>query len=89
MLLVGPLKLEFLGLRTDDSAFVGRRYFRFFKWLDCFSKAFEAFYTSEGVSGVLEVGKWSCMGAYLFLESVTIVSSPSHNKSLVKVMYES
>lgn len=29
-----------------------------------------------GVKGVLEVGKWSCLGAYLFLESLTIVSLP-------------
>lgn len=50
---------------------------RFFKFLECFSKAFESFYASVGAKGVLEVGKWSCLGAYLFLESLTIVSLPS------------
>jgi hypothetical protein len=53
----------------------GRRYFRFFKFLDSFSKAFDSFYATDGVVGVLEVGKWSCLGAYLFLESLTIVSA--------------
>jgi hypothetical protein len=53
---------------------VGRRYFRFFKFLDAFPKAFDSFYATVGVMGVLEVGKWSCLGAYLFLESLTIVS---------------
>jgi hypothetical protein len=43
--------------------------------LDSFSKAFESFYATVGVIGVLEVGKWTCLGAYLFLESLTIVSA--------------
>lgn len=54
---------------------IGRRYFRFFKFLDCFSKAYDAFYSGSGLGGVLLVGKWSCMGGYLILESSTIVSS--------------
>ena len=47
--------------------------------MTCFEKVVECFYTrNEGNSGfgirALLVGKWSCLGAYLFLESVTIVS---------------
>lgn len=53
---------------------VGRRYFRFFKFLDCFSKASECLHAASGVVGLLEIGKWSFMGGYLFLESLTIVS---------------
>ncbi|KAE9373452.1 hypothetical protein N431DRAFT_482476 [Stipitochalara longipes BDJ] len=54
---------------------LGRRYFRFFKFLDAFSKAFDSLYGTVGVVGVLEVGKWSCLGAYLFLESLTILDT--------------
>jgi hypothetical protein len=39
------------------------------------SKAYVVFYEEQGLVAVLGVGKWSCMGAFLFLESVTIVSS--------------
>jgi len=52
----------------------GRRYFRFFRFLDCFSRAYDCFTDKEGMEGVLGTCKWSCMGAYLGLESVTIVS---------------
>ncbi|KAH7419106.1 peroxisomal biogenesis factor 11 [Cadophora sp. MPI-SDFR-AT-0126] len=54
---------------------LGRRYFRFFRFLECFSKAYDCFYTIDGMRGVLALGKWSCLGAYLFLESVTILDA--------------
>jgi len=47
-----------------------RRYFRFFKFLDCFSRGLSFFYGDE----ILEGLKWSFMGLYLGLESLTIVS---------------
>ncbi|KAG4443826.1 hypothetical protein IFR05_000726 [Cadophora sp. M221] len=51
---------------------LGRRYFRFFRFLECFSKAYDCFRDVDGVRGVLAVCKWSCLGGYMFLESVTI-----------------
>ncbi|TVY83272.1 Peroxisomal membrane protein PMP27 [Lachnellula suecica] len=64
------LKL-WLGLRMQFS--LGRRYFRFFKFLDCFSKGYEAFYNADGIGGILLVGKWTCLGGYMLLESSTIL----------------
>ncbi|KUJ21915.1 peroxin PEX11-1 [Mollisia scopiformis] len=52
---------------------LGRRYIRFFRWMDCLSKTYVAFGEETGWVAVLGVGKWSCMGAFLFLESVTIL----------------
>lgn len=40
------------------------------------SRAYTLFYEDIGLAAVLGVGKWSCMSAFLFLESLTIVSSP-------------
>ena len=56
---------------ADVMSELGRRYFRFFKFLDCFEKAYECFVNGEGV---VVVGKWSFLGCYLGLESLTIVS---------------
>jgi hypothetical protein len=36
--------------------------------------SYKAFIETSGVVGVLEVGKWSCFGMYLLLETFTIVS---------------
>ena len=55
---------------------LGRRYFRFFKFLDCFERAWGCFVNSDGMQMMLGAGKWSFMGLYLGLESVTIVSEP-------------
>lgn len=52
----------------------GRRYLRFFKYFDAFTLASNSFNRSMGVLATLEVGKWSCLGMYLLLESFTIVS---------------
>src|SRR3954466_1590442 len=53
---------------------LGRRYFRFFRFLDCFAKSLASFHENEGLDVLLGTGKWSCMGIYLGLESITIVS---------------
>lgn len=52
---------------------LGRRYLRFVKFFDAFGVAYDAFGTSNGLPMVLQVGKWSCLGIYLMLESSTIV----------------
>ncbi|KAE8451597.1 hypothetical protein EG329_003670 [Mollisiaceae sp. DMI_Dod_QoI] len=52
---------------------LGRRYIRFFRWIDCLAKAYTVFREETGLVAVLAVGKWSCMGAFLFLESLTIL----------------
>jgi len=52
---------------------LGRRYIRFFRWIDCLAKAYTVFCEETGLVAVLGVGKWSCMGAFLFLESLTIL----------------
>ncbi|KAH6723997.1 peroxisomal biogenesis factor 11 [Leptodontidium sp. 2 PMI_412] len=62
-----------LQLRTQFA--LGRRYFRFFRFLECFSKAYDCFHGVDGVRGVLAVCKWSCLGGYMFLESVTILDA--------------
>ncbi|KAH7342909.1 peroxisomal biogenesis factor 11 [Rhexocercosporidium sp. MPI-PUGE-AT-0058] len=54
---------------------LGRRYFRFFRFLECFSRAYDSFHGADGARGVLVVGKWSCLGGYMFLESVTILDA--------------
>jgi hypothetical protein len=51
----------------------GRRYLRFFKFIDVFAMAFRWFNSSNGITAVLDVGKWSCLGMYFFFESCTIV----------------
>lgn len=61
---------------ADDM--LGRRYLRFTKFIDCFGSAYSSFTSSSnrGFVASLEVGKWSCLGIYLLLESCTIVSLP-------------
>jgi Peroxisomal biogenesis factor 11 (PEX11) len=53
----------------------GRRYLRFFKFIDAFALASKWFGSSIGITTVLDVGKWSCLGMYLFLESCTIIDA--------------
>jgi hypothetical protein len=56
---------------------LGRRYIRFFRWIDAFSKSWDAFLGIErpgDLEGWMAVGKWSFLGAYLGCESVGIVS---------------
>jgi hypothetical protein len=59
----------------------GRRYVRFFKFIDAFATATRLFNSSSGITAVLDVGKWSCLGMYLFLESCTIVYKPPPNRT--------
>ncbi|RDW77955.1 hypothetical protein BP5796_05807 [Coleophoma crateriformis] len=58
---------------------LGRRYLRFTKFIDCFNTAYSAFSApgseKSGVVVLLEVGKWSCLGIYLLLESFTIMDA--------------
>lgn len=42
--------------------------------MDCFAKAYDCAREGEGVEVGLSFGKWSCLGFYLGLESMTIVS---------------
>ncbi|KAH8599773.1 peroxisomal biogenesis factor 11 [Bisporella sp. PMI_857] len=61
---------QFIRFTTD----AGRRYFRFFRFLDCFQKAQECFDSEGGWSDIVfGVGKWSFLGLYMGLESLTIV----------------
>lgn len=56
---------------------MGRRFFRFFRFLGQFARAGEVLRGVDGGSGVLTlagVGKFSFMGAYLGLESLSVVS---------------
>ncbi|TVY24887.1 hypothetical protein LHYA1_G005847, partial [Lachnellula hyalina] len=59
-------------LRARYQIALGRRYFRLLKWADCFVLSYKAFVGSSGVVGVLEVGKWSCLALYNFLELFTL-----------------
>ena len=52
----------------------GRRYLRIVKFIDAFTLAYNALTRESGVAAVLECGKWSCLGMFLFLESCTMVS---------------
>lgn len=61
-------------LITKSDMTKGRRYFRFFRFIDCFSKAWNSFQESEGTDSILATGKWSCLGVYLGMESLAIVS---------------
>jgi hypothetical protein len=80
----------------------GRRYLRFFKFIDAFrlsarsaglrwgidpevaaSTNKTSLDTSAGLMATLEATKWSCLGMYLLLESLTLVSSLS---TLVSVL---
>jgi hypothetical protein len=66
-----PLLLQKSSLITCP----GRRYLRFFKFIDAFAQASKAFNSSTGIAAILDVGKWSCLGIYLFLESCTITAA--------------
>lgn len=61
---------------------MGRRFFRFFRFLGQFTKAIEVIggvNERSGFLSVLQVGKFSFMGAYLGLESATLVSLFSYS----------
>lgn len=52
----------------------GRRYFRYFKFINSFQLAWTSFTAPlPHQSPILEAAKWSFMGFYLFLEAFTIV----------------
>ena len=69
-----------------------RRYFRLFKWIDCWTTAYNQYHTHlapspvskpasdvENIKVVLTVAKFSLLGMYLFLEMFTLVSTaPQH-----------
>ncbi|TVY39230.1 hypothetical protein LSUB1_G004025 [Lachnellula subtilissima] len=69
-------------LRARSQIALGRRYFRLLKWADCFILSYEAFVGSSGVVGVLEVGKWSCLGLYNLLELFTLREFEAYEKKL-------
>ncbi|KAG4438992.1 hypothetical protein IFR05_005508 [Cadophora sp. M221] len=62
-------------LQARSQFALGRRYLRFLKFIDAFALAFEAFSSHSGIVAVLEFGKWSCMGMFLFLESCTMLDA--------------
>ncbi|EFE40951.1 PEX11 domain protein [Trichophyton verrucosum HKI 0517] len=59
---------------------LGRRYFRFFKFIDYFENAWAAYTLNDSapahrrgsIASTLEFSKWSLLGVYLLLEGVTI-----------------
>ncbi|KAL1868387.1 hypothetical protein Plec18167_008313 [Paecilomyces lecythidis] len=60
---------------------LSRRYFRFFKFLECFERVFTLLSTrrvdpngSGSIRTALELAKWTCLGIYLAMEDLTIVS---------------
>ncbi|KAF7909300.1 uncharacterized protein EAF01_003018 [Botrytis porri] len=52
---------------------VGRRYMRFFRFIKNFSKAWDSLLNEDGMRMLINVGKSGFMGAYLGLESLTIL----------------
>ncbi|KAK2733940.1 hypothetical protein FQN57_001923 [Myotisia sp. PD_48] len=58
---------------------LGRRYFRYFKFIDCFNQAWNVFMVQDPardiVASTLEFGKWNTLGIYLMLEAVTILDA--------------
>ncbi|ESZ95148.1 hypothetical protein SBOR_4448 [Sclerotinia borealis F-4128] len=60
-------------LRTRREVAVGRRYLRFLRFIDHFSRAWTSFHSEKGVRMLIGVGKSGFMGLYLGLESLTIV----------------
>ncbi|EDN95771.1 predicted protein [Sclerotinia sclerotiorum 1980 UF-70] len=54
---------------------VGRRYLRFFRFIGHLSKAWDSLLNENGIKMLINVGKSGFMGAYLGLESLTIVSA--------------
>ncbi|PGH15038.1 hypothetical protein AJ79_02720 [Helicocarpus griseus UAMH5409] len=67
---------------------LSRRYFRYFQFVNCFERAWSVFSgqdtssTGGYVLRTLDVGRWSCLGGYLFLEAFTILHAlniyPTH-----------
>jgi hypothetical protein len=53
---------------------LGRRYLRFFRFIDAFDNAMSSFQKKSGLEALLEIGKHVTLGIYLGLESSTIVS---------------
>ncbi|KAF7196688.1 hypothetical protein HII31_02058 [Pseudocercospora fuligena] len=60
-------------LKLRSQFALGRRYFRFLKWHPCWSAALQVFRKEQSpLITLLEVGKWSFLGMYFFLEMFTI-----------------
>ncbi|TGO48065.1 hypothetical protein BCON_0253g00140 [Botryotinia convoluta] len=53
--------------------FLRRRYMRFFRFIKNFSKAWDSLLNEDGMRMLINVGKSGFMGAYLGLESLTIL----------------
>ncbi|GAD94741.1 hypothetical protein NFIA_055860 [Paecilomyces variotii No. 5] len=71
---------------------LSRRYFRFFKFLDCFERVSTLFYprqseANEGdsVRTALELVKWTCFGIYLAMEDLTINGPDVHRHLLTEI----
>jgi len=62
-------------LQARNQFALGRRYLRFFKFVDAFNLAFKGMNSSTGIVALLETGKWSCLGMYLLLECFTIMDA--------------
>ncbi|KAK3703445.1 hypothetical protein LTR37_014435 [Vermiconidia calcicola] len=62
--------------QTRSELALGRRYFRLLKWHSCWSVAYQKFNEQQAPAGrLLEVGKWSFLGLYFFLEMPTITNA--------------
>ncbi|KAB8295811.1 hypothetical protein EYC80_008633 [Monilinia laxa] len=59
--------------RARREVAVGRRYLRFFRFIENFSKAWDSLCNEDGLKMLTGVGKSGFMGAYLGLESLTIL----------------
>ncbi|KAF7862516.1 hypothetical protein EAF04_007389 [Stromatinia cepivora] len=59
--------------RARREVAVGRRYLRFFRFIGHFSKAWDSLLNEDGMKMLINVGKSGFMGAYLGLESLTIL----------------
>ncbi|RAL68679.1 hypothetical protein DID88_007387 [Monilinia fructigena] len=59
--------------RARREVAVGRRYMRFFRFIENFSKAWDSLCNEDGLKMLTGVGKSGFMGAYLGLESLTIL----------------
>ncbi|TGO47574.1 hypothetical protein BOTNAR_0517g00030 [Botryotinia narcissicola] len=58
---------------ADFASDAGRRYMRFFRFIKNFSKAWDSLLNEDGMRMLINVGKSGFMGAYLGLESLTIL----------------
>ncbi|KAF8859452.1 hypothetical protein BDZ45DRAFT_356468 [Acephala macrosclerotiorum] len=55
---------------------LGRRYLRIIKFVDAFTFSYQAVVNGGvTITGLLEAGKWSCLGMYLLLEASTILDA--------------